>query len=80
MPLGVRRYDTAKDWLAEVDSIINRKQARKAEIDLFLAELDKLETVTEFYEDTWYALLDYVTVYYKENILFIFKGGMGIQV
>lgn len=32
-------------------------------IELFLAELDKVETVTEFHEDTWYALLDYVTVY-----------------
>ena len=28
MPLGVRRYDTAKDRLAEVDSIINGKQVR----------------------------------------------------
>lgn len=38
----VRRYDTAKDRLDEADSIINQKQARKAEIELFLSELDKL--------------------------------------
>lgn len=58
----------------------NEKQARKAEIELFLSELDKLETVTEFHEDTWYALLDYVTVYDKEDIRFAFKDGTEIQV
>ncbi len=76
----VLRYDTAKDRLAEVDGIINGKQARKAQIELFLAELDKLEAVTEFHEDTWYALLDYVTVYDKEDIRFTFKDGTEIQV
>ncbi len=80
MPLGVRRYDTAKDRLAEGDSIIYGKQARKAQIKLFLAEHDKLEIVTEFHEDIWYALLDYVTVYDKEDIRFIVKKGMEIQV
>lgn len=78
LPLGVRRYDTAKDRLAEVDSIINVKQARKAQIELFLAKLDKLETIMEFHEDTWYALLDYVTTYDKGDIRFIFKDGTEI--
>ncbi len=70
----------AKDWLAEVDGIINGKQVRKAQVELFLAELDKLENITEFYEDTWYALLDYVTVYNKGDIQFTFKDGTEIQV
>ncbi len=51
-----------------MDGIINGKQARKAQIELFLAEHDKLETVTKFHEDVWYALLDYVTLYDKEDI------------
>jgi len=63
-----------------VDSIINEKQARKAQVKRFLAELDKLENITEFYEDTWYALLDYVTVYNKGDIQFTFKDGTEIQV
>ncbi|MDO5346256.1 MAG: hypothetical protein Q4E91_11000 [Lachnospiraceae bacterium] len=53
---------------------------RKAEIKLFLAELDKLETVTEFHEDTWYVRSDYMTVYDKEDIRFTFKDGTEIQV
>lgn len=61
-----------------MDSIINGKKARKAQVKLFLAELDKLENITEFYEDTWYVLLDYVTVYDKGDIRFIFKDGTEI--
>ena len=45
---------------------------------MFFAELDKLETVTEFHENIWYALLDYVTVYDKEDIRFTFKAGTEI--
>jgi len=63
-----------------VDGIINGKQARKAQIELFLAEHDKFETVTEFHENIWYALLDYVTVYDKGDIQFTFKDGTKIQV
>ncbi len=63
-----------------MDGIVNGKQERKAQIELFLAELDKLENITEFYEDTWYALLDYVTVYNKGDIQFTFKDGREIQV
>ncbi|XCP86201.1 hypothetical protein ABXS75_05180 [Roseburia hominis] len=52
--MGVQRYDAARDRPAEGDSIIHGKQARREEIDLFLAELDKLKTVTEFHEDVWF--------------------------
>lgn len=42
--------------------------------------IGEVGTITEFHEDTWYALLDYVTVYDKEDIRFTFKEGMEIQV
>jgi len=40
----------------------------------YFAEQDKPETVTEFHEDIWYMLLDYVMVYDKENIRFTVKN------
>ena len=49
-------------------------------MDLFFSDLDRLETDTEFHEDTWYALLDYAAVYDKEDIQFIFKDGTDIRV
>ncbi|MEQ3133622.1 MULTISPECIES: hypothetical protein [Blautia] len=41
---------------------------------MFFAEQDKPETVTEFHEDIWYMLLDYVMVYDKEDIRFTVKN------
>lgn len=57
-----------------VGNTINEKQVQEAESEMFFAEQDKPETVTEFHEDIWYMLLDYVTVYYKEDIRFTVKN------
>ena len=57
-----------------VGNTINEKQVVEAESEMFFAEQDKPETVTEFHEDIWYMLLDYVTVYYKEDIRFTVKN------
>ena len=53
---------------------INEKQVQEAESEMFFAEQDKPETVTEFPEDIWYMLLDYVMVYDKEDIRFTVKN------
>lgn len=56
-----------------VGNTINEKQVQEAESEMFFAEQDKPETVTEFHEDIWYMLLDYVMVYDKEDIRFTVK-------
>lgn len=57
-----------------VGNTINEKQVQEAESEMFFAEQDKPETVTEFHEDIWYILLDYVMVYDKEDIRFTVKN------
>lgn len=57
-----------------VGNTINEKQVQEAESEMFFAEQDKPETVTEFHEDVWYMLLDYVMVYDKEDIRFTVKN------
>ena len=57
-----------------VGNTINEKQVQEAESEMFFAEQDKPETVTEFHEDIWYMLLDYVMVYDKEDIRFTVKN------
>ena len=57
-----------------VGNTINEKQVQEAESEMFFAEQDKSETVTEFHEDIWYMLLDYVMVYDKEDIRFTVKN------
>ena len=57
-----------------VGNTINEKQVQEAESEMFFAEQDKPKTVTEFHEDIWYMLLDYVMVYDKEDIRFTVKN------
>lgn len=48
---------------------------------LFLAELERQDGVsTEFDENLWYSLVDFVTVFNKEDIRFTFKNGTEIKV
>lgn len=67
--------------LDEVSQTITEKQAHREKIELFLDGLKKQkELVTEFDEDLWYSLIEYVTVFEKENICFTFKDGTEIKV
>lgn len=60
---------------------ITEKLARREKIEMFLTELEQQDgTVTEFRERLWYSLVDYVTVFSKEDIHFTFKNGMEIKV
>ncbi len=60
---------------------ITEKQARREMAEQCLAEITKQEgVISEFDEDLWYALVDYVTVFNKENVRFTFKDGTEIKV
>ena len=59
---------------------ITEKQAKKEQIERFLAELERQDGVaTEFDEEQWYSLVDFVTVFNKEDIRFTFKDGTEIR-
>lgn len=75
------RFDRTKERLDEVSSAIKAKQAQQDKIERFLADLGQQEgLVTEFDEDQWYSLVDFVTVFNKEDIRFTFKDGTEIKV
>lgn len=75
------RFDKAKERLEAVSMEITEKQARREMAEQCLAELAKQENIiTEFDEDLWYALVDHVTVYGKEDVRFTFKDGTEIKV
>lgn len=60
---------------------ITGKQPKREKIELFLSELKKQEDViTQFDENLWYSLVDYVTVFNKEDVRFTFKDGTKIKV
>ena len=75
------RFDRTKARLDEVSNAITEKQAKREQIKRFLAELERQDDVaTEFNEEQWYSLVDYVTVFSKEDIRFTFKDGTEIKV
>ena len=75
------RFDRVKGQMDAVTLAITEKLARREKIEMFLTELEQQDgTVTEFRERIWYSLVDYVTVFSKEDIHFTFKNGMEIKV
>lgn len=68
----VGRFEKTKARLDEVSSNIIEKQAEREKIEMFLTELERQDgIVTEFDENLWYSLLNYVTVF---NVLFLCYG------
>jgi len=75
------RFNRTKARLDEASSAITEKKAKKERIERFLAELERQGgAVTEFEEEQWYSLVDFVTVFNKEDIRFTFKDGTEIKV
>ena len=75
------RFDRTKARLDEVGNAITEKQAKKEQIERFLAELERQDGMaTEVDEEQWYSLVDFVTVFNKEDIRFTFKDGTEIKV
>ena len=75
------QFEKARERLEAVSIEITEKQARREMAEQCLAELAKQEgMVTEFDEDLWYVLVDYVTVHGKEDVRFTFKDGTEIKV
>ena len=75
------RFETAKAQLDKVQAAITQRQAQKKMMENFMAELHRLpETVDYFDEGAWYALVDFLTVYSKDDVRLTFKNGMEIQV
>ncbi len=61
--------------------LLQKNSHTEKKIDLFLDGLQKQkEMVTEFDEDLWYSLIEYMTVFEKEDIRFTFKDGTEIKV
>ena len=73
------RFDRIKERLEAVVSAITERMAKREKTERFLIELEKRDgPMTEFNEEDWYSLVEYATVYSREDIRFTFKNGMEI--
>jgi len=76
----VDRFDLAKARHTAVSEEITDKQIRLSTMNDFLNTLRKQEDlITEFDVELWCSLVDYGTVYDKEDVRFTLKDGTEIQ-
>ena len=74
------RYAKAKDKLDKTETEIANRNSRKNMIAVFLDELKKQERlITDFDTGLWNAVIESMTIYSKEHIVFKFKGGTEIK-
>ena len=63
----------------QVPQQITDRQARRQQIELFLAGLKKREPLTVFRDEDWLAMVDYVSVTEDAGITVTFKDGTEIE-
>lgn len=74
------RAQESKARYKKVSSEITMRGIRRREFDRFIQKLEELpEAVTEFDEALWGSLVDHITVYSKDNIVFTLNSGMEIK-
>ncbi len=73
-------YEAVKDMLCGTSESEAERQAKREKIERFLSGLEKGDgPLTKFNEDDWYSLVEYATVYGKDDIRFTFKNGMEVK-
>ena len=73
------RFDTAKARLEEIEAAIADKKSRRAAIDAFLDTLAQADPMEKFDPALWCGLVDFVTVYSKDDVRITFRNGMEIR-
>ena len=74
------RFNKAKARLEEVMAEIQHRQFQRAGMEAFLRSFEQQpEQLTEFNKECWCALVDFATVYAKDDIRFTFKNGQEIS-
>ena len=75
----VSRYEAAKKQYDKACETIQYRKARSRQIDSFIKKLKGQELIQEFDERLWGSLVDFITVYSKDDIWVTFKDGTEIR-
>ncbi len=75
------RYEKAKSRLDEVEAEIHGKNSRRKSIEHYLSLLEeRKDAVAEYDVRLWHGMVEFVTIYSKDDILFTMKDGTEIRV
>lgn len=73
-------YETAKTKYDALQENLSERSVKRERIEIYLKELSRAENlVTEFDEGIWNTMVDTLTIYSKERIVFRFRDGSEIE-
>lgn len=75
----VNRYETDKGKYDQTCEEIQKRKVRGRQMDSFISEVQGQDLITEFDEKLWGSLVDFITVYAKDDIRVTFKDGTEIK-
>lgn len=74
------RYTTAKERLDAVETEIANRTSRSTMIAAFLDNLEKQDNlITDFDTGLWNTVIETMTIYSRERVVFKFKGGTEVE-
>ena len=76
----VSRYEETKKKYDQACAAMKRRIARSRQLESFIKDLQEQELIKTFDERLWCSLVDFITVYSKEDIWVTFKDGTKIKV
>ena len=79
LEVHMERYKAAEARYAEVQKEIQYRQQLREKLAMFIETLKTTDTpIQEHSENSWYALVDYVTVMENGDMVFTMKNGQKI--
>ena len=73
-------YETAKTKYDALQENLSERVAKRERIEIYLKELSRAENlVTSFDDGLWNTMVDTLTIYSKERIVFRFRDGSEIE-
>ena len=75
----LKRYEDTKAKYEQAVQAIEDRKVRRMQILRFAEELEKQEPIKEYDDNLWNSLVEYITVYGKDDILVTFRNGTEIQ-
>ncbi len=75
----VSRYEAVKTQYDKTCEAIQYRKARSRQMDNFIQEVREQELIKEFDARLWGSLVDFITVYSKDDIRVTFKDGTEIR-
>lgn len=76
----VSRYEETKKKYDQACAAMKRRIARSRQLESFIKDLQEQELIKTFDARLWCSLVDFITVYSKEDIRVAFKDGTEIKV